>query len=198
LAEYTYEIFLSYRRKELVEQWIDTLFLDRFTYWLGEGLNGTDARIFVDRKDIAGGDAWRDSLGNALRGSRCLVPIWSPKYFRSEHCVAEWASFVRREEMVGACRLVIPIRWCDGQNFPQRAKEIQQVDFSEFSYTGEAFKKNEKFTLFEDQVREFAKDVAAKVMEAPQCADWPVVTPAEALLLSDLMPPASPITKPTL
>ncbi len=99
--------------------------------WLGEELN-RPANIFVDTERIETGMHWPVALQDALRSSRCTVCVWSPSYFQSSWCVSEWKSFRRREEQLGLAShgLIAPLRFHDGEHFPDEAKNVQQADVS--------------------------------------------------------------------
>ncbi|MFC1409601.1 TIR-like protein FxsC [Streptacidiphilus sp. N1-12] len=51
---------------------------------------------FMDR-ELALGEAWSERLGEALTTCRVFVPLYSPRYFKSEYCGREWAAFAERE-----------------------------------------------------------------------------------------------------
>jgi FxsC-like protein len=58
--------------------------------------NGPPATVgFMDR-DVRPGENWAGRLSSALATCRVLVPLYSPRYFRSEHCGKEWSAFVSR------------------------------------------------------------------------------------------------------
>ena len=94
---YEYDIFLSYKRGGDVEDWVVNHFYDRLLRCL-EGVMDRDPKIFID-KTIKTGSSWPDVLKNALKSSRILVSVWSPPYFRSPWCDAEWKSMLERERI---------------------------------------------------------------------------------------------------
>jgi len=94
-----------------------------------------DTKIFVDLK-IETGSAWPDELRHALKTSRCILAVWSPEYFRSEWCLAEWHTFREREKVANMISnsnsrgLIYPVKFADGDHFPQAAKDVQQRDLT--------------------------------------------------------------------
>lgn len=50
---------------------------------------------FMDRR-LTPGEGWSASLSEALARCRVFVPLYSPRYFRSEQCGKEWYLFSRR------------------------------------------------------------------------------------------------------
>jgi len=127
---YEYDVFLSYRRYQQWPQWVENKFLPIFEHWLGEHL-GRDARIFFD-KNIETGTIWPTELLNSLAASKILVPLWSRQYFNSYWCKAELGHMIRREEICGSSRLVVPASIHDGNRFPQLAKQRQYKNLNEY------------------------------------------------------------------
>lgn len=167
--DYQWEVFVSYRRKSIVEDWLPN-FLNLLEQWLTEELvslgwvppyPGASARIFTDQK-IAAGQKWPAALCEAVRTSRCAVTIWLPTYFQSAWCVAEWTSFRNR-----ANNLVVPIRFHDGTSFPEEARGVQMFDFERYTSSSPAFKNTAKYVEFEERVQQFSRRLAEAVMAAP-------------------------------
>ena len=52
----------------------------------------TDAVRFLDKSDLAGGDAFADVITDALASSRTLLAIVTPAYVKSTWCGQEWHS----------------------------------------------------------------------------------------------------------
>ena len=50
---------------------------------------------FMDR-ELRQGQEWPWRLSNALATCRVFVPLYSKRYFKSEHCGREWFAFHRR------------------------------------------------------------------------------------------------------
>lgn len=191
---YQYDLFVSYKRepsdRPLITPWLRKV-LDRIEYWLRQELGGRGSGIFIDTDGIEAGDDWPDSIREALLTARCLLPIWSPEYFHSNWCMAEWRSFLSREKLVtarggSACKLIIPITFHDGKWFPPEAARIQQFDLSRFAATTDGFwetrRADELDQLLMTQV---APAIARAVHRAPPFEpDWPVD------LGHPMMPPA--------
>lgn len=131
---YEYEFFLSYSRKNPVGNWVRNNFHPELEQWLAS-FAGNAPRIFID-KDIEEGDHWPSRLENALRRSKYLVAVWSPQYFTSPWCVAEWQSMRQREALLGLGTpeaphgLVCAVVFSDGKTFPPEAQATQRHDLS--------------------------------------------------------------------
>jgi hypothetical protein len=180
-GDYAYDVFVSHKREpsdgELLTPWIREV-VRRVQLWLGMSLGGVEARLFFDTDVLRPGSHWPDVLGHAIGASRCLMPIWSPAYFRSPWCLAEWQSFVARERQIGsAVSLVVPIRVHDGEWFPREAQCVTALDLCEYAATTAGFWETRRADELDILLREFAASLADVVRSAPPYQRWPVVTP---------------------
>ena len=176
-TDYAYHVFLSYKRGGKVEKWVTNLLMEELKDELSEALGGEKAQLFRDKESIKLGDIWSKKIKEAIKLSCCIVPIWSPTYFRSKWCVAEWESFrVRAEDLRLTTKgLVAPIKWQAGEGYPSIAKDVQYADFTRFAYTATSIKQN---LSFQRKLREFAGQVAEIVRGAPDFRpDWPIILP---------------------
>lgn len=70
---------------------------------------------FMDR-EVGPGREWSLRLSNALATGRVFVPLYSRRYFESEHCGKEWFAFNRRAlnhaaKGIGRVEAIIPALW---------------------------------------------------------------------------------------
>lgn len=191
---YSYDVFLSYPRKGFSGEWVRNHFYDLLVGYLNDEL-AHEPRVYYDAQQPVGVD-WPEHLREALLTSKVLVAVWSPPYFRSDWCVAEWHSMRQRQiqlhhENPGvAHRLVFPVVFNDGQTFPAEAQATQWADLSEWSYHTEEFRRTTAYIDFLKNMRSVARDVAALVVNAPEWRpDWPVRTPPPPA------PPAFPMPR---
>lgn len=70
---------------------------------------GKDFPIFQDRKDIEWGQNWSTRIDEALTSATFFIPILTPGYFESEHCVSELTAFLKYEEKMGRQDLILPV-----------------------------------------------------------------------------------------
>ena len=178
--DYEFDVFLSYRHTPVVTPWVVDIFYIKFCAWLSEKLGGRPTEVFIDKDGIQTGNRWPNRLREAIRNSRCLVPIWSPSYFQSHWCVSEWQSFCARDQLLGldatSRSLVVPAVHNDGEFFPEEAREIQSTDFSDCRSSMPAFIHDPSAVIFEQKLELFTEDVANTVNAAPPYQhDWPVV-----------------------
>ena len=86
---------------------------------------------FMDRH-LRPGDEWSRSLSTALATCKVFVPLYSRRYFQSEHCGREWAAFAQRtaNQATRAGRpveAIVPAVWVpvEPDRIPEVAKSIQ-------------------------------------------------------------------------
>jgi hypothetical protein len=173
--EYEYDVFFSYPRDALTQEWVAKV-VALLRYWLRQELADRDSKIFLDYEGIDVGDRWPAALSAALRRSKCMVCLWSPAYFQSKWCVSEWESFRERERILDLSDhgLIAPIRYHDGDHFPEAARNVQRADFAKYTSTLPGFWKTSRAVEFEDRIKEFARSVALVVRRAPAFQEWPV------------------------
>jgi hypothetical protein len=171
---YQYDAFFSYKRDPESDDWHERV-KDNLAFWLGQHL-GREASIFFDREDIRIGTRWRTRLEEALKRSRCLICVWSPRYFQSRWCLSEWKTFEERSRQTRS-DLVLPASYFDGETFPQAARALQFRDFSPFASTMSRFWDTENAVTFEATcLRPFAHDLASTIQRAPSYDDsFPIV-----------------------
>lgn len=179
---YEYDVFLSYTRAAGAQEWVEQCFWPQ----LRDALENHMARspsVFVDFRSIETGSEWPEVLERALKHSRVLVAVWSPPYFRSGWCVAEWQSMRRRQldesaSMGRELRLIHPIVFADGDHFPAEAKSAQRRDFSDWNLPPRPFQQSQEYLEFAKAVKDFADHLARQIDQAPEWSPtWSVVRP---------------------
>lgn len=183
---YDYDVFLSYPRKGNSGEWVRNHFHKLLVGCLNDEL-AEEPRIYFDG-DQAVGVNWPDNLRNALLRSKVLVAVWSPPYFRSDWCMAEWQSMRAREAHLGLGAaaepqgLVFPVVFWDGRNFPADARNTMWHDLSEFSLPSPEFAHTTGFVEFHRSMRQVAAAIARLLEAAPPWEDgWPVEMPQPAV-----------------
>lgn len=181
MSDYEYDVFVSYKRTDNVREWTHNHLKPRLLRCLEDELP-REPKIFVDR-DMEAGTRWPDHLTRALHRSRLLLAVWSPPYFTSPWCLAEWRTFLARERVLGiggaGHPLVYPVRYSDGRHFPSDAQNIQQeMVFSAWRYPDPQFAQTEKYLGFHDAVAELAQRIAQRLEDTPPWRDdWPTEEP---------------------
>lgn len=178
---YEWDVFVSYPRDGQAGTWVHNHFLPV----LRECLNSVlphQPRIFTD-DELPTGGIWSDDLKRALLHSRLLVAVWTPPFFRSNWCMAEWESMLAREAALAGDRpprgLVYPVVFSDGDHFTPRAKQTQhRRDLNAFAYPYPAFRDSAAYLLFHDAMMDIAMEIEAHLRTIPAwCAGWPIVEP---------------------
>ena len=194
-VDYEHDVFISYKRSPIQNEWLRQHFVRLFSEFVRDEIIAECQRapgsIFFDESqlseearefDLTGiepGQNWRNELKVALKTSRCLVALWSPGYFLSPWCKAEWETFQMRSIQEGK-GLVVGVSVHDGKSFPQDAKAIQYMDLSPYKIIGAGFTASLKYVDFQEKVQALAHYVAKAVKQAPAFADWPVVDSSPA------------------
>jgi FxsC-like protein len=95
------------------------------------GLPSGENAGFMDR-DLRQGHEWPDRLANALATCRVFVPLYSHRYFRSEHCGKEWFAFNRRRlnykaKNANPVDTIVPALWIPFQDgmLPEAVTSVQ-------------------------------------------------------------------------
>lgn len=178
---YEYDIFLSYPRAGHAGEWVRNHFHPLLKGCLNEELAEAPSVWFDEDQDP--GVNWPANLRRALLRSRILVAVWSPSYFRSTWCMAEWESMRAREQVLGFATeenpqgLIYPVVYGDGDSFPLAAKATQyRRDLSQWGFPLPQFQKTEQYMHLWDCMRQVAGDIATRLGTVPAWADgWPVV-----------------------
>ncbi len=184
---YKWDVFISYRRREPVRSWVQEHFYQRLCEWLPEKMT-REPSIFIDEQ-IETGTPWREELRDALQTSRLLLPIWSPSYFRSAWCTAEWHTMLAREQQLGLGvestpkGLIYPIVFDSSELFPDDACKIQYRDFSPWNINFKGFEFTAAYGPFVREIQHVATDLGQLLSQAPLWEPhWPVLTPEPQVL----------------
>jgi hypothetical protein len=184
---YQYDVFISYRRQQPVLDWVANHLHPMLEQWLPQHLPWGKVSIFRD-SSIEVGSRWPDRLSQSLRQSRCLVAVWSPPYFQSAWCMAEWGSMEERERLLGyysaakPSGLAWPVVFADGIHFPAFVKHREWRDFHLWNHPYASFRETAKYLEFDSEVQRFAQELAAAIASVPEWReDFPVLYPASQL-----------------
>ncbi|MBK7439720.1 MAG: toll/interleukin-1 receptor domain-containing protein [Saprospiraceae bacterium] len=171
---YEYEVFLSYKRGKIREEWLHEIFKPLFEMQLEESL-GHRCNIFIDQKTIPPGVDWPDYLSEALSKSKCLVAILSPSYFGSQWCMKEFNAMHYRQTELRKKKIlakeysvIVPfVKQGPMDVFPDFVDRIQLLDYSMFNKIGEAFKKSELYLEMQGKIERDAQQTAQMIKNAP-------------------------------
>jgi len=176
VSDYEFDVFISYRREGNPYKWVRNHFHPRLTDHLADHLRD-DPKVFID-EGMEVGSVWPDRLEEALNRTRILVPVFSPQYFRSRWCLAEWHSMVEREKLLGRSRLIYPVLFSDSDNFPSFARERSWRDLKKWNHPDPVFQQTVRWIDFLQEIEKVAIDLAALVDEVPSWEPgWPAQRP---------------------
>ncbi len=191
---YEYDVFISYKRTSESRAWVHQYFVPKLTDVLAE-LLPTPPKIFLDERSIEPGDIWKTKIRQALQRSKCLVAVLNAPYFYSQYCMAEWRTFVAREDLLKVSgQLIKPIQFFDGEHFDQSARDRQIIDMRPWATSAPAFRETREFLKFEEEVKGFATKLAGAdgpILKPVAYRDWPLLDPT-----GDVPPP--PVPQPRL
>ncbi len=201
---YEWDVFLSYVHERPCGPWVNDYFLPLLRWNLGEEL-GRSPRIFYDRTGLHAGDQWPETLKYALWHSRCLVGVWSAHYFQSRWCLNECAVILHRQNQLGLgtvgdrSGLIVPVRVGDGLHFPAYATNTQYRNLEPYFSDSSVFRSTLLYVDLEQQLRQFAPDVARAVNTAPDWdAAWGTPPWLDEVVAAVQVPPRPQVAQPII
>ena len=137
-------------------------------------------RVYRDVLRLEGGDFYNQALARSLCESVCMIMIFTPTYFNSDHtyCTREFAAMCRIEEARLRANaehgLIIPVVLRGFDQLPDEVKSRRQVyKFDQFLMSDEKLAKNKRFNT---EIKKMAEYIAARCRElrgmAIDCADF--------------------------
>lgn len=182
MSDYEFDVFLSYSRKGGSPGWVHNHFLPKLRDCLTDEI-GYVPEVFVDQ-EMEPGTIWPDKLERALSRSKVLVSVYSPQYFRSEWCLAEWHSMAERERLLGLDSieltkgLIFPVLYSDSQNFPEYGRDRMWHDMKGLDSPEPGFQDTSDFILFHKKMRKIAADLEQLLQQVPPWRPgWPTRRP---------------------
>ncbi|ETK31615.1 TIR-like protein FxsC [Microbispora sp. ATCC PTA-5024] len=134
-----------------------------------------EAAGYMDR-ELRIGDNWPEALSSNLSACRVFVPLYSPRYFESEHCGKEWAAFLGRAQGQSAPKTVIPALWTPMRQLtlPAAAEDIQfnHADIHP-RYAEEGFYGIIKLSKYRRQYEEATLALANRIIEVAESTPMP-------------------------
>ncbi|GLW93425.1 TIR domain-containing protein [Actinokineospora globicatena] len=176
---YEYDVYISYDRdSETVSPWVRHHFYPRLKELIDDNIV-EKVRVFFDQ-EVGAGAKFPAAGYDALLHTKILVPVYSPKYFASEWCLAEWDSMAQREDDMGmhTSGLIFPVVYSDSDSFPPWAVQRPVSDLSEWNEPRIHYQDTHDYFVFRKRVNKFAAGLVRSMREAPQWQpDWPISQP---------------------
>jgi hypothetical protein len=139
-----------------------------------------DKKIFVDEKEIIGGEFYNEKLAKSICKSICMIVVFTPTYFNDEHlyCAREYRLMEKiekarlkylKERGLDNIGLIIPIVFRGEDVLPAEIKERRHVYFFERFYLSDVrICENQKY---EEKIKEIAKiihKISIKLDDLPE------------------------------
>jgi hypothetical protein len=130
---------------------------------------------FMDR-ELRQGHEWPRRLTHALGTCRVFVPLYSRRYFKSEHCGKEWSAFKRRAlyhaaRNDGRVEMIVPALWIPVRDdeLPEAASSVQfqSRDFSPL-YAEHGFYGIMKVSRWREAYEEAVYLLARQILDAAE------------------------------
>lgn len=178
---YEWDIFISYPHSRFAKPWVHNHFKPLLEGCL-EAVLPAEPRIFLDTEQPTGG-AWPNRLRNALQRSKLLVAVWTPPYFQSNWCMAEWETMLAREEIFQKQKiapergLIYPVVYSDGDHFDVRAQNTQQrADLRMYTFPFDGFRDSSSYVDFYNTLMEISEEIEVHLSQVPDWQPgWPIV-----------------------
>ena len=174
-VDYKYDIFLSYDGG--VAKWVEHCFLKAFNLCFEDEL-GRPPEIYKNIQTSPQNEVWPDSLKEALGYSRCLVPLWTPKYFIKKHWWRyEYSAMRDRIQTTSYRFFIIPFILCDGTTFPKAMGKITpKFNLNDFVFDEDfirGFKDSPVGIEFHQEMRRKTKEIVPYITSVPSWSrDW--------------------------
>jgi hypothetical protein len=188
VSGYKYDLFISYCRYGSVQKWLLNHFYKKLCECLDDQY-GPRLRVFMDR-EMERGEHWPFSMQNALRHSKIMIQMLTPKYFESRWCMAELRSMEAREQLLGLAGseisqgLIYPILYSDSDNFPIEERRRSWEDFKEFANPDPPYQQSVEFVHFHKKVTKLAADLVKLIQQVPEWRpDWPLLEIPDPVLI---------------
>ena len=130
-------------------------------------------RVYRDVLRLEGGDFYNQALARSLCESVCMIMIFTPTYFNSDHtyCTREFAAMCRIEEARLRANaehgLIIPVVLRGFDQLPDEVKSRRQVyKFDQFLMSDEKLAKNKSSTPRSRRWQSILRPAAVN------CAGW--------------------------
>ncbi len=123
--------------------------------------------IFQDREDIAWGQQWQKRIDDSLHSVTFLIPILTPRFFRSPACRGELERFPKREDRLGRGDLILPVYYIDAPILNDPAKRSEDALAEVINNRQYSDWRPLRFKPFtSEQIGEKIAEMAAKIIAA--------------------------------
>lgn len=131
---------------------------------------GNELNLFLDRKSIRWGDAWRSRIDDAVGEAPFFVPIITPSYLKSVECRKELIAFSGNAKSRGLDRLLLPILYLDVPDLDEDSPDEVLALIARTQYLDWRHLRHKKFDSEEhlEAVHEVAEELARRRHEVSE------------------------------
>ncbi|GGX97852.1 TIR-like protein FxsC [Streptomyces anandii] len=112
--------------------WVHRLFQDLSDHVMAMTDHPAGLPVGFMARQMRLGEHWSERLAEALASCRVFVPLYSPRYFRSDMCGKEWYAFSRRASRASllqqgaAAPAIVPALWVPvrHEDLPHAARDV--------------------------------------------------------------------------
>lgn len=158
---YRWDVFISYCSRESHEsEWVRNHFKPELRRYLG-GEMAYEPQVFVDYECIPLGADFQEEMDRALLSTKIMIPVWSPGYWRSRYCKAEYYTLKQREEQFRKQRvpptLILPVVYAGVIHVPLLEQKRQYVSFQDgLNHPQEGFRNSQRYLELQTRVERIA------------------------------------------
>lgn len=156
-------------------QWVERLFKVLCEHIMHLTKVPAGAAGYMDR-ELRTGENWPQMLSERLSSCRVFVPLYSPRYFESEHCGKEWAAFLERAPGYTGPVPIVPAVWAPMRmmTLPRAAQAIQ-FNHAELGarYAEEGFYGIMKLSKYRSQYQTATLGLAQRIIEVAETSPMP-------------------------
>lgn len=166
---YKHIAFLSYKFNDHSDYWhVQTK--DLLVDYLRKKLGLPDANLFFVKSSNVPTGTVDDMLSDAAQASKVVIAFFSPSYFRSKWCIAEFRTFLEREDalQLQPGTLAFAFRLTPVYGIPEWARNLHHTDLSKYFVLHKQFWSSDHGAKLKEELQRHASHIAQKIMDAPE------------------------------
>lgn len=128
---------------------------------------GDKFAIFQDRNDIGWGENWQRRIDDSIDAATFLIPVITPRYFKSRACRNELERFLAREKKLKRDDLILPVYY---MNCPllhdEKACKADKIACAVVAHNWTDWREYRFEPLTSPQIRKLIADMAGNIIKA--------------------------------
>jgi hypothetical protein len=180
---YKHFVFISYKRDNEYQEWVDTIFYKIVSDFFIAKYNKSLAFKDTEEQSKNYGNSVSNFLQNGLIYSRCMIAVLTPPYFcQSDWCVKEFSLMKERADTCNQT-LLFPVIFTNKrdnsvvsiikESSPNLSNLIENtympllLDEDKFLKTNQAFIDSADYNLLKDKIKEWLRDSIVPALSNP-------------------------------